>query len=641
MFFFDFLAIFEYLFIVLRGDGIMIAKKPILLSVSMFTLLLALISGTAIATTYTVVPDVAQCPADPVNNPCSLNLQDALTAADAGDSVEVRPGTYTGNFSLSRSVSLYGNETATTVLSGSGSGAILTIDNATSGMTIRRLTFSNAATGILVRNSTSVQIANNIFQLGAGGAAVQTANSPTTNITNNTFYQGLQGIYSDTTTLTINNNIFSGTSVAISPSTMDLASLQYNLFFGGAIGPPIVTDASSPDWKRNLADQDPLFLNPDISDFHLKAGSPCIDKGYPSIGTDSVDGTTADMGAYGGPTADTIPRTVTNVSTLPTSTASTSITVSWDQNPSYVVKGYRIYYGTASGKYQGTGASEGASPVTVLSSASTTTTLNGLPSSSVALGSPATVQTQPLDQSLAVSWSPVADATGYRVYYSDSSFNSSSLPSTYREVGATASVTLTGLTNGQTYHIAVSAVAQAVYYIAVTAFDSLGESGLPPVAPGASHESAFSQEVSVPVGLSQEGVISTVISDFPEALVPYPALPNTRKGCFIATAAYGYYSAPALQALRNFRDRYLMTTAAGRTFVAWYYRHGPAAAAFLNTHPEYKPAVRAALMPAVGAAIFMTRTSLTFKTILFLVLGLIVAYGSLKKRSCSGSSAED
>jgi hypothetical protein len=86
--------------------------------------------------------------------------------------------------------------------------------------------------------------------------------------------------------------------------------------------------------------------------------------------------------------------------------------------------------------------------------------------------------------------------------------------------------------------------------------------------------------------------------------------------------------------LREFRDRYLMTNALGRAFVRWYYQNGPVAAQFINDHPVFKPVVRAALMPAVGGAMFMTRTSISTKTIVFMFIGLlaIIRLRPLQKR---------
>jgi hypothetical protein len=70
--------------------------------------------------------------------------------------------------------------------------------------------------------------------------------------------------------------------------------------------------------------------------------------------------------------------------------------------------------------------------------------------------------------------------------------------------------------------------------------------------------------------------------------------------CFIATAAYGTALAPELDTLRAYRDQVLRRRAAGRAFVAAYYRLAPRPAAALARHDRLRAGVRVALVaPAV------------------------------------------
>lgn len=78
-----------------------------------------------------------------------------------------------------------------------------------------------------------------------------------------------------------------------------------------------------------------------------------------------------------------------------------------------------------------------------------------------------------------------------------------------------------------------------------------------------------------------------------------PEDPLVQENCFIATAAYGSYLEPEVQTLRDFRDKYLMTHALGRHFVAWYYATSPALADVIAEHEWLRLAVRWMLTPVV------------------------------------------
>jgi hypothetical protein len=70
--------------------------------------------------------------------------------------------------------------------------------------------------------------------------------------------------------------------------------------------------------------------------------------------------------------------------------------------------------------------------------------------------------------------------------------------------------------------------------------------------------------------------------------------------CFIATAAYGTPMAAEVLHLRTFRDRYLLTNAAGRAFVETYYRLSPSVADAIREHEILRRVVQTGLEPLVA-----------------------------------------
>ncbi|MCJ7541261.1 MAG: S8 family serine peptidase, partial [Desulfobacterales bacterium] len=71
-------------------------------------------------------------------------------------------------------------------------------------------------------------------------------------------------------------------------------------------------------------------------------------------------------------------------------------------------------------------------------------------------------------------------------------------------------------------------------------------------------------------------------------------------GCFIATAAYGSYTAPYVQILREMRDRFLIKSSIGKSLVSLYYKYSPPLADFIADHDNLKMFVRLSLLPLVG-----------------------------------------
>ena len=72
--------------------------------------------------------------------------------------------------------------------------------------------------------------------------------------------------------------------------------------------------------------------------------------------------------------------------------------------------------------------------------------------------------------------------------------------------------------------------------------------------------------------------------------------------CFVATAAYGAAWAGPVQALRDFRDAFLKTSATGLDLVRFYYAYSPPLARVIATEPLLRGMARVVLQPVADAA---------------------------------------
>lgn len=114
------------------------------------------------------------------------------------------------------------------------------------------------------------------------------------------------------------------------------------------------------------------------------------------------------------------------------------------------------------------------------------------------------------------------------------------------------------------------------------------------------------------------------------ALIIAPLGGDGGGGCFIATAAFGTPWEKHVRILRSFRDRCLLTTSAGRTFVKFYYEFSPPVAARISQNEGLRFLTRCTLMPLVGLAygmvnygattVFLFALSLIFMTSVFIRL---------------------
>lgn len=536
-------------------------------------------------------------------------LADIRASGRAGDTIIVERGSHIVNAVVDFPVTIRGEELAKTFVSGRDDAGTVFNVSASGDVVIRNLTFTSGDTGVEVSAATSVTISNNIFKLGSDAVAVNVTDLSPVAVSHNVFYDNRIGVQRVASETVVKNNGFVSNALGISSDGVE-DSVSFNGFHGNDVDGLRGTDT--------VTVGDPLFVAVPFNDFHLKQGSPFIDEGE---GTDVVDDSIADIGAYGGPTADALPFAVQAISGSDATAAAgtTSVDITWAANLSYLVThttkpgSYKLYYDSdrSDPPYTGTDAAGGtlSSPVSVGNV--TSYRLANLTPAQELPAAPRLSKVTPEDGALVLAWPRVANDTGYYVFYGVTDVTENKV-----DVGQVDSYRIGGLVNGQRYKVAVSAWFQARYYVNVTAVDSTGK---------ASRESAFGTQATIPLGSIFEGARSDEVSAYPEIAQPFPSLPN--EGCFIATAAFGGVDASPVATLRLFRDRFLKATIFGRLFVKLYYRVSPPLAQSLRESPGLRSATRLLLSPLVAIA-----TAMTERPVVVLLTVLLAGIGRYCRR---------
>ncbi len=262
-------------------------------------------------------------------------IQAAIDAAQDGDMVYVYPGDYgdygVESITLKEGIRLQGAGPSVTVfnksscridmarnsmLDGFGDYMIVNCANGpaiVSNNWIKR-GVSIGATKIIIRNNI---ISDNNFGIGIDGYT-----SSNIFIENNTFINlsdavRLNNSVEDTKVYLKNNIIANNNIGVVESNALDTAHQHifpsFNMYWNNTKGNFGELDPyySKANYFKIMGpgdtDADPMFIDFPNNDFHLKAGSPAIDSGYPETRYNDPNSTRNDRGAYGGPSLNTPP----------------------------------------------------------------------------------------------------------------------------------------------------------------------------------------------------------------------------------------------------------------------------------------------------------------------------------------------
>lgn len=290
-------------------------------------------------------------------------IQAGINAGSVGDTVQVAAGTYFENIQMAEGVSLFGSGMDNTIIDGGGLNDVIKALNINN-FVIQDFTIQNSRqdgstpgnVGIFINPTSSSgtrSISRCLVRHNGHGIDIWNDFGGTSTIAHNVItdnlYDGfspyLGTVYLTNNTITgnggngyydwsggganyISNNIITGNgnygilkhqNTPVYISYNDVWNNALGQYYQGSSGPYVPFD---PYPGTGEISADPLFVDPGTGDFHLQAGSPCVDAGDPESPVDP-DSTIADMGAFyfdqtvGIKDGETLPRTYRLIGNYP------------------------------------------------------------------------------------------------------------------------------------------------------------------------------------------------------------------------------------------------------------------------------------------------------------------------------------
>ncbi len=151
---------------------------------------------------------------------------------------------------------------------------------------------------IFLNNANEAKVFNNVIKSkGVNSTGIKIINSQNIEVVNNTILLKGIGINDATSTSNIFNNIVVNTS-DYGIEFSDASQMDYNAFWNNPVNYSGINPGSN-NIEGNI-----LFADSSKENYRLLSNSPCINAGNPDSKYNDIDGSRNDIGAYGGPYAD-------------------------------------------------------------------------------------------------------------------------------------------------------------------------------------------------------------------------------------------------------------------------------------------------------------------------------------------------